>query len=655
MCVRWLGMFKRDKDATAKTKASMRGKEVKALKARLRTLFAIPAGERGSMGGDGREGEEDGEEEVRGGGGDAWLEALTEGAMEVWKVGVGDRRTTCVAADGVPVLFDAEPPAKGGGRAGGEAWCPTLEALWRVPGLLPAFMVPYQVTKYVCQGADLMLPGTRGVSRRVARGQLCAVVAQGNPMPVAVGIADVDSDAVDVSGGGRGRAVAVLHWYGDMLWQIGLNARVPNAGFRPGFVKALDAGREEEDDKEVEGKEVEVEDADEGRPPILETDGGAATLSSSVDDRESEGEGGSAAEAKAEMGSLLEKCLLQVIRTRAVRESQLPLDAALFYSGFMRPLRPRGTNLDVKMSSYKKLVTFLKAMEFHGVVMLKQQPGGQTLITDLDSRHERVRDHVPWENTEEEHAAQVGDAAPGGAPLAGHSSGGGGAGARVRVESLCKPHAHMRAVWDALGLSTDHYLTHEECKDVLRTYVRDVIGYVGKGGGELVLDTALTDALFGGVPAEKLPGGVVPARMGLKSLSRTFDSRLQEATRVTGGTFGPHKSKIYKGQPPAIKLRPAKRRNHNVTIVSGLEQYGIDPHAYADELAKLVAASCSVDEIETVHENTKTRGEVIVGGHREKTVAHHLAAEFGIPARALSIQSAGKKNSEKARDVLSMK
>ena len=653
-------MFKRDKDAAAKSKASMRGKEVKALKARLLEVFGWP-------------GQED----------DGWVDALVGGAMEVWKVGVGDRRTTCVARDGVPVLFDAEPSAKGS-RAGSEAWCPTLEALWRVPGLVPAFLVPYQVTKYVCQGADLMLPGTRGVSRRVGRGQVCAVIAQGNPMPVAVGISDVDSDTVDTSGGGRGRAVAALHWYGDMMWQVGLGARMPNPAFRPGFVKPLDGeggsgdgdGDGDEDDVGGEGglqEEILLreEGGDNGEAAVLDMtttttrttapppSDGSVRPDPDLADSSADSSSRSSEEQKAEMDALLERCLLQVIRTRAVKESQLPLDAALFYSGFMRPLRPRGTNLDVKLSTHKKLLTFLKAMEFHGVVMLKQQPGGQTLVTDLDARHERVRAHVPWEDTEEGHAvAHLAD---------GEGEGGGGAPSspsnRVRVETLYKPHRHMQGVWSKLGLGVDDYLTHEGCKEVLRAYVRDVIGHTGKGGGEVTLDSALSDALFGGVPAEKLPGGFVPSRMGLKSLSRAFDARLQQSTRVTGGTFGPHKSKVYKGSaPPAITLRPAKRHNHNVTVVSGLEQYGIDPHAYADELAKLVAASCSVDEIATVHDNNKPRGEVIVGGHREVTIAKHLASEFGIPAAALAIAGknqpgGGKKkgHGEKARDVLPVK
>lgn len=67
---------------------------------------------------------------------------------------------------------------------------PTCMGLWAVPDLLPVFEVPHPVSHYLCNGADLMLPGVRRIvpGPGATMGSLASVVVAGNPLPLAVGI-----------------------------------------------------------------------------------------------------------------------------------------------------------------------------------------------------------------------------------------------------------------------------------------------------------------------------------------------------------------------------------------------------------------------------------------------------------------------------------
>ena len=69
-------------------------------------------------------------------------------------------------AGDVPILVDE-------GRG---AMFPTVMALWNAPDAIPFFEVPSPVSKFLCNGADLMLPGVRGISHEsLPKGTIAAV------------------------------------------------------------------------------------------------------------------------------------------------------------------------------------------------------------------------------------------------------------------------------------------------------------------------------------------------------------------------------------------------------------------------------------------------------------------------------------------------
>lgn len=133
-------------------------------------------------------------------------------------------------ASAEPIFIDAS----GGGKAT-STLVPTVHAGWRCADLLPSVTVVPPVVQYICNAADVMLPGcVRASSSAFAspavckKGALVFVFAAGNAAPFAVGELLIDFAHLAASGM-TGKAVRVLHEYTDCLAQT---ADVP---LPPGF------------------------------------------------------------------------------------------------------------------------------------------------------------------------------------------------------------------------------------------------------------------------------------------------------------------------------------------------------------------------------------------------------------------------------------
>lgn len=200
------------------------------------------------------------------------------------------------------------------------AWRQTAMALWEAPDALPFFVVAQPVSKFVCGGADLMLPGVRAISHESLReGSLAAIKVAGNPLPFAVGVVLFDPSQAAAA---EGRVLQLLQTYRDGLWEAGGEAQ-PNAGFsqdqvfptevapdvgQPTAAAAVSAvvaaGAGGAVGAETEGQECRGEDR-----PAVGTEEQTRGQTDAEEDEEEDGAGG---EAAAEMDALLEKCFLQV-------------------------------------------------------------------------------------------------------------------------------------------------------------------------------------------------------------------------------------------------------------------------------------------------------------------------------------------------------
>ncbi|CAI5497857.1 unnamed protein product [Closterium sp. Naga37s-1] len=154
---------------------------------------------------------------------------------------------------GLPMLFDCD------GR-GSEIY-PTVFALWRVPDLVPSFLLKGgemggEVSRYVLSGADLMAPGVQVPAEGLPGfrpGEVWSVKVPGNSCPIAVGITMVGS-AEAVRAGMRGKLLRITHYYCDSLWETAEGSYVPNRGFLtdlvvpdPDAASALSEGAAPED------------------------------------------------------------------------------------------------------------------------------------------------------------------------------------------------------------------------------------------------------------------------------------------------------------------------------------------------------------------------------------------------------------------------
>ena len=114
--------------------------------------------------------------------------------------------------DGLPCL------ARVGGRL-----IPTLVCLLkRGYGWLPQVLVDRGASQAVGRGADLMVPGIRGVEGAFSEGQLVVIVDEAARVPVGVGLALMDDTKMRAMAAAKakGKAVQVIHYPGDKLWKL---------------------------------------------------------------------------------------------------------------------------------------------------------------------------------------------------------------------------------------------------------------------------------------------------------------------------------------------------------------------------------------------------------------------------------------------------
>ena len=126
--------------------------------------------------------------------------------------------------DGSPLFIDVE--------ARGELF-PTLQMLWQHLDIMQEVTIHPQVSHYVVNGADLMLPGiivpANGIQGMgsVTKGQKRCIKIEGNPFPIAVGKMLVNQAQFEKL---KGKGLEVCHVFRDCLWAHS-GRQIPNAGF----------------------------------------------------------------------------------------------------------------------------------------------------------------------------------------------------------------------------------------------------------------------------------------------------------------------------------------------------------------------------------------------------------------------------------------
>ncbi|XP_077190916.1 eukaryotic translation initiation factor 2D isoform X3 [Paroedura picta] len=515
-----------------------------------------------------------------------------------------------------PALFEVE-----------KTLYPTVYTLWAHPDLLPAFTTWPPVLHKLVGGADLMLPGVVVPSAglpQIDPGTLCAITLVGNRAPVAVGVSTMSTVEM-LAAGMKGKGFTVLHTYMDQLWSFGDKTCLPTILSLEGEPGTEHAEEEEQDDKSEEGK------VSENSLPVdssLPTDIGNMSLNETMEGAEVGGNEEPSEDGAAEsveegnlddpqvledsrspqeqMDALLHQCFFHSLKCK-VKKSELPLLTSTFLRNYMFSCCPKGQQIDIKKSSYKKFSKFLQLMQQQKILQVKELSKGVESIVDVDWRHVSIRSFVVPEIASSESPAQDSKGADGEQlyhppeiiPLYGVSS-------------------KMAPLFQESGYKKGSTLSSSEVRSAVINYVKinELVEETNKNF--VKVDPILCDCLL-----NKSEQNEISKLKWDDLLSRCLD-QLQPFHQVT---FAGHEPIVRKGNIDPIDITIAQRSsNKKVTIIKNLELYGLDPQAVANILQQKVQASATV----TTLPGTKDRAQVQIQGNQINHLAKLLLEDYQI-------------------------
>ncbi|KAM3303751.1 eukaryotic translation initiation factor 2D isoform X1 [Capsicum chacoense] len=538
-----------------------------------------------------------------------------------------------------PIFFDVD------GR--GHHIFPTVYALWRVPELLPAFLLKGgEVSRFVLGGADLMFPGISITSEgfpSFSAGEPWAVKVPGNPAAIAVGTTTMSSTEA-LKAGLRGKALKICHYYRDTLWESAENCHIPNAGFLEGVVfedPAVSFSSRASDSSEVDpsvdpgnvtnnenmGEMVDADADSSGfdHPSTIQNDGADEitvqltndlselnVAETSVDESKT---GGQHSLSVEEVDALLDKCLLQALHT-TIKEKDLPICGSTFWSSQVLPCRPLGITLDIKKSSHKKLSKWLQAKASGGLISVKEDKHKkEVILSAVDRNHPDYLSYKPEKKKVDK---------PG--PSTNNASNEDLLQKTLEVSEIYKPSVHVNPIFASVGAETSGVYTASEASEMVFQYVEKENLVKPSNKSTITLDATLCDALFKGAIKK---GSTYPTEIHKKDLGQTFIGRMQAHHCVTRG----NDTVVRKGALKPIQIMTEKRQgNKKVTKLSGMESFLLDAEALASELQKKFACSTTVAELPG-----KKGQEVLVQGGVIDDLARYLVEHYGVPKRYIEV------------------
>jgi len=586
----------------------------------------------------------------------------------------------------VPILLDL---------SGKGDLVPTVQGLWRAPGLLPRVPLKHPlVSRFVVKGADVMLPGIDASDLPLfEKGDLVAVISPGNDAPVAVGRALLASR--DAGRGGGGKAVEVVSFYGDTLWRDHGGAAVPNAGFRADVVlppEGLPEGEGEGGgggggggagaDEAVAAAAGALAAAnladgpDAGATTAAATPPAAAAAAATAAAAETQAAAeatAAAAEAEAaavaaaaappvDMDALIEASLLQALHA-SLPDAALPIAGSTLWREHVLPSRPAGAPpLDVKRGKHKRIPKTLQAYAKLGLLFVREdRASGDVHVTRVNRAHALLAGFVPHA-TEAAAAAAAGatggagtgggGAAGGGAGGAAPSGGGGGGGGGgafggggapaglllggggpLAVEEVYVPGRELKPVFEAVGLDPAAGYGASAAAAAVAAYAARLPD--ADGGRAVLLDAALCDGLLKGVLKK---GELYPSTLPKAALAEAALARCAMQTRVSrGGGGGGGDPLVRKGSAPVLQISSEKRQGtRRVTKIAGLEQFLICEERLAAEAAKRFSAAATLEDALGKHNKAKVvcvQGDVV-----DAAVAWLCAEPFGVPRRFVEVK-----------------
>ncbi|KAI8145920.1 hypothetical protein BJV82DRAFT_602744 [Fennellomyces sp. T-0311] len=495
---------------------------------------------------------------------------------------------------------------------------PTVYTLWQHPDALPVLYTWSPVIHRLTEGADLMIPGLvlgpEGKLPDLDTGDLVAITIKGYPYPLAVGTMALPTSEIRVRSGMKGKAVHLVHVYRDYLWAMGDKSDPP---------EAVDISDDADDEY--------IDDEGEGAPPgdKADTDTTASKEPVSVEKPVEEQMPQLSAN---EVDDILQTALLQALKFKITTEgaqSVLPISASALYSNYVLPNRPRGrgSNADIKGSSWKKVQKFLKAMEKSKLLKVKEQRG-EMMVTSVNWMHESFQGLDSYKTVgtsapaQQQNGATTGNTNNAEKQKASPSSSQG----QIEVQDVYKPLGNgVITLFEAAKQSKDDLYTPADIRKIVMDYVKEHNLPSPRNQRMVMLDPVLQDAC--------LKKKEIKDEFTREVIVERLLDKMQPFHIITLPGKEPE---LRKGAPAPIQVTQEVRQGRKtITKMVGVERFDLDVADLCKELTKLCASSATHNPLAGTSPKNPIQ-EIMVQGPQIKHVST-LLLNKGVPKRLIAI------------------
>lgn len=330
------------------------------------------------------------------------------------------------------------------------------------------------------------------------------------------------------------------------------------------------------------------------------------------DDQDEESE----EEAQPDPDKLIRSAFLNAIKLQG-KKIPLPILTSTFYPQYVQPELPEG--IEMKRSSYKKVGTFLKEMAKDGVIQIKEEKKGIEKIVSINLEHPDVVSFYPYKMKKPDDAEVSSADQSASTPLL-----------LTKMVEMYAVNEVTEKLFGSLGVAVGKALDETQ----VRNYVKD---YVGRNKlidvqSKMVTPDETLRQICGGTETTLYSVPEVIDHV-LRNMTSTFEMRSQKGPVTKGG------------KRAIIHLTTATRSgNKKVTLISNLEDYGVNVAEFAKAVKLGAAASTSMAEV------PGTKGEqLLVQGNHIKFVYDLLTGTYQIPKACITGLEFAKEQKKKKK------
>eukprot|EP01028_Stygiella_incarcerata_P006569 TRINITY_DN267_c3_g5_i1.p1 TRINITY_DN267_c3_g5~~TRINITY_DN267_c3_g5_i1.p1 ORF type:complete len:450 (-),score=146.62 TRINITY_DN267_c3_g5_i1:22-1320(-) len=305
--------------------------------------------------------------------------------------------------------------------------------------------------------------------------------------------------------------------------------------------------------------------------------------------------------------------------TKVAHEPIFPMSANNFYSQYITP------SVDIKKTSYKKLMKFLQFLRTKGAIRLKLKKSGM-ILEGIETESAGFLELLTFCTT----------------PLG--MDGRSAEEEKEDFEQAIERELHIEHAWK-VPKSLRSILPNEDYKVLITAdSVHFLVQKYAERNGLLLHDGGESPAMM--EVDEFLRKEVVRKAGGDRKLdSHPIDDVVKMVLRVSSErtivTRGAHTKSFASATMSPIRILSEKKNGRWITSVCGIDAYLVDPHLMARLCQRKFATSA------TVTKNAEQVLVVQVQGNVPREVAHFAHHEFGIPTSLIDVKRKTEKSKKK--------